>query len=352
VGAYRRPLADVKTARVRFTPECLGFSNVPDRPTMDLVLDGATPPPHHPRWKARVPRDGGAGWDFEDIRDHYHRVLFGHDPIALRSEDLERYFAEARVVTGEAMRRTFGEWRASGSTCGGALVWFLRDLWPGAGWGIVDSTGRPKAAYWHLKRAWAPQAVFFTDEGLDGLAIHVANEAATAREYDVELEMFRRGRDPIATARGSVEVPARGVRTLQADALLGRFTDSTHAYRFGPPKQDVVVVRLLERGSAAVVAEDFHFPSGLDLPTQPVAPACRAEWLADGRVAVTLQSEAFLQSVSLACTGWLPDDDYFHLAPGREKRVLLSALAPATAFRAELEALNLAVTVTLRAPAP
>ena len=71
VGAYRRPLEDVKHARVKFTSECLGFSNVPDGEAMEQVFGDARPVPHHPRWKAGVPRDSGAGWDFEDIRDHY-----------------------------------------------------------------------------------------------------------------------------------------------------------------------------------------------------------------------------------------------------------------------------------------
>ena len=349
VGAYRRPLADVKSARVRFTPECLGFSNVPERATMDLVMDGATPPPHHPRWKARVPRDSGAGWDFEDIRDHYLRVLFGHDPVALRSEDLERYYALSRVASGEAMLRTFAEWRAQGSSCGGALVWFLRDLWPGAGWGVVDSTGLPKAAWWHLRRAWKRQAVLLLDEGLDGLAIHVVNESAVPREYAAEIQMLRHGRDVIASASAQIDVPARSTQALQADALLGRFTDSTHAYRFGPPKHDVVAARLLDRASGAVIAEDFHFPVGLDLPVQREAPECRAEWLGGGRVAVTVKSGVFLQSVSLDCAGWIPDDNYFHLVPGYEKRVVLTALATTKSFRAELEALNLSETATLRA---
>src|SRR6185369_14857825 len=93
----------------------------------------------------------------------------------------------SRVVSAEAMRRVFAQWRAAGSACGGGLVWFLRDLWPGAGWGIVDSTGRAKAAYWALKRAWQPRSIHLVDEGLDGYAIHVVNEPAAALDAEVEV---------------------------------------------------------------------------------------------------------------------------------------------------------------------
>ena len=79
--------------------------------------------------------------------------------MRLRYADMDRYLALSRVVTGEVMARTIGEWRRAALTCAGALVWFFQDLWPGAGWGLLDSTGRPKAAYYAVRRAMQPVAV-------------------------------------------------------------------------------------------------------------------------------------------------------------------------------------------------
>jgi len=353
VGAYRRPLVDVKVAKVKFASECLGFSNVPDAETLALILDGTLPPPHHPRWKARVPRDNGSGYDFEDVRDHYLKELFGKDPIAMRNQDLARYYAVSRVVTGEVMGRVFSEWRAPASTCGGALVWFYRDLLPGAGWGVTDSEGRPKAAYWYLKRAWAPRTIRLTDEGLDGLGIHVLNESDAPLEAHIELEMFQSGRIPTASAEATVRVPARGAVTLQGDALLGYFSDATNAYRFGPPKHDVISVRLKDRSSDTVLAEDFFFPAGMDLAAQrSAAITSHAHWREDGSVAVTLMSDVFLQAVAISSSGFLPDDNYFHLAPGHEKTIVFAPeKAGSASFKAHFEPLNWPDPITVRAHA-
>src|SRR6185437_4449782 len=103
--------------------------------------------------------------------------------------------------------------------------------------------GHPKAAYWYLKRAWAPRSLHLTDEGLDGLAIHVVNETADPLEAAVELELLRADGEAPETARQAIAVPARGAVTLSADAMLGYFADSTWAYRFGPPGHEVVVAR-------------------------------------------------------------------------------------------------------------
>ena len=350
VGAYRRPINDVQQANVKFATECLGFSNVPEPQTMALILGGATPPAHHPRWKMRQPRDNGAGWDFEDIRDHYLKVLFGLDPVTLRSQDSERYYAISRVVSGEVMRHVYAEWRAPHSTCSGGLVWFLKDLWPGAGWGVIDSTGVPKAAYWNLKRSWATRAVLITDHGLDGLRLHVLNEQAQSLQGKIEIALYQSGRVRVANAEHHVTIPARDALTLEADALLGHFTDTTYSYRFGPPQHDVTVVRLLA-DDGSVLSEDFHFPQGLNLPQQmPAQLAVTAQRRDDGCVLVDLSCDTFLQSVQFECEGFMPDDDYFHLAPQARKQVVFRPIdATPRKFKAYVGALNVKETVTLRA---
>jgi beta-mannosidase len=353
VGAYRRPPNDVKHAGVKFTTECLGFSNVPDRETIELMYGGVTPPPHHPRWKARVPRDSGAGWDFEDIRDHYFRELLGRTAVDSRSVDVERYYALSRIVSGELMKGVFNEWRKPGNPCSGGLVWFFQDLWPGAGWGIVDSTGRPKAAFWYLKRAWANRTVWLSDEGLDGLDLVLLNESPESMHAQVEIRLFQHGQRTVATAQSPADVPARGALTLQADALLGRFTDISRAYRFGPPQHDVVNVRLYDRNTRDLLGEDFYFPGGLDFPVlNEAGVAAHTTRGDDGRVRVTLRSAVFLQSVCVSSKNFAPSDNYFHMAPDTDKHLVFSPLASGQIdFKADFEALNAHGATTARAAA-
>lgn len=352
VGAYLRPLDDARRAGVRFTSECLGFSNVPDDATIELVLGSGESPFHHPRWKARVPRDSGPGWDFEDVRDHYLALLFGVDPAAVRYADTTRYLALGRVATGEVMARTLAEWRRPASTCRGALIWFYRDLWPGAGWGVVDATGRPKAAYYFVKRASKSVALFVTDEGLSGLDLHVVNESPEALACEVRLALYRDGEAPVAEGTKVEHVLPRAATSLRANVLLPTFFDVTYAYRFGPPAHDVTVVTLVDARTKAVLDQAFHFPRGLGIfGASDLGLEGRLTEAGPGRYTVTLRTRRFALAVSVEVDGCEPDDNYFHLAPGAEKTVTFVRRAGQGRPQGWVKALNGLSSLRLALPA-
>ncbi len=349
VGAYRRSMDDARRSNVRFASECLGFANIPDERTLSLVSpDGTALRVHQPAWKARVPRDLGAGWDFDDIRDHYLRLLFGVDPLELRATDHERYLALGRVVTGEVMAAAFAEWRRPGSTCRGALVYFLRDLWPGAGWGVVDATGWPKAAYHYLRRILAPVTVFFSDEGLNGVSVHVVNDTAAPIAARLRLALYGRGETTVAHVETPVQVAPRGGITLTAAALLDGFVDITRAYRFGPPAHELTVATLLS-ATGETLGEAFHFPAGL--PAQREADVgMEAEAVAsvDGGYALTVRSRRFAQAIAIDAGDLRPSDNYFHLAPGGTRTIRLHATRTDPPVRGSLRALNSETSTRIR----
>ncbi len=222
VGAYCRPLSDARRASVRFAAECLAFANVPCAQT--LHDNGMGRSGQDGRWKAGVPRDIGASWDFEDVREHYLRELYGVDPARLRYEDAGRWLDMSRAVVAEVMEETFGEWRRPGSVTRGALVWLWQDMKEGAGWGVIDDRGRPKSAWHALRRAFRPIQILLSDEGLNGLMLHGLNETAEPVEAVLSLACLRDGALPVVSGEQAVTLPPRGSVSLSATDLSGLFS--------------------------------------------------------------------------------------------------------------------------------
>lgn len=309
VGGYRRPLSDARAAEVKFASECLAIANVPDGDEPDAGF---------------VPRDVGADWDFADVREHYARELYGGASSA----------ALARQVSGEVMSYVFGEWRRAASPCAGGIVLWARDLQAGSGWGLLDVDGRPKVALAHLRRAWAPRAVWLVDEGLGGVDVHLANDRPEPWRAELEVALLAGGEHVIAEARAEVVVPARGSLVRNVEGLLGRFVDAAYAYRFGPPAHDAVVARVGD----AVAA---HFPVGP--PVERVAFALEAR--AEGDV-VVLRADRLAWGVRIEGDGLRAEDDAFVLPPGVERRVRVAG----DARGARVTALNLIGETPVSAP--
>jgi beta-mannosidase len=345
VGAYLRPLDDARSAGVRFAAECLALANVPDTNTVETLGVTTTTDPH---WKRAVPRDPGAGWDFEDVRDHYMALLFSIDPVLLRSTDFSRYLDLSRAVNCLLVEHVFGEWRREGSGCGGGLVWQLQDLLPGAGWGVIDSLGRPKPVWHALRRAFRPRQVILSDEGLNGLHVHVLNESAQPMHAVLRLVCLKDSHHRVREVAQRIMLPARGAIRHASAVLLPEFFDITYAYRFGPRSHDVTVASLHDAEDDTLIADAVHFPGGPYLPARDLGLEARVERVADGWHLRVL-SRGFAQFVHIDDPSFVAADDWLHLLPGRERRIPLHPLArlspgidPADALpNGEVRALNM-----------
>ena len=323
VGAYQRPLDDVRRSQVRFAAECLAFANVPDDATLHDAL--GTIHLHDPRWKAAVPRDPGAGWDFDDVRDHYLHTLYGIEPARLRYEDPQRYLDLSRAVIAELMTDVFAEWRRHGSPCGGGLVWQLQDLKAGAGWGLVDALGRPKSAWHALSQVLQPIQVVITDEGLNGLDLHLINETADTLSLQLDLVCLRDGAVNVVSATRAVELLPHSTQCIPAADCLGQFFDFTCAYRFGPRAHDVTIATLRDPASGAICSEAFHLPGRHALERHDLGLTATPEATPHGWQLV-IESRRFARFVHIADAHYRAARDWFHLPPDRPVRIALLPL--------------------------
>ncbi len=195
------------------------------------------------------------------------------------------------------LTETFAEWRRKGSSCNGALVWTLQDLLPGAGWGVINSTGEPKPVWYAMRRAFRPVQVLLTDEGTNGLDVHVINETRETVEVELEVVCLRDGKQRAVSGSRALTLAPRSNEKLAATDLFGAFFDTTYAFRFGPPSHDVTVARL-HSADGAVLAEAFHFPLGRSKAFHDATIEARA--VEDGgHWVLELQADRFAQSVHL-----------------------------------------------------
>lgn len=341
-GPYLRPASDVRASGVRFASECLALANVPEPAMVDSLSCGSTGAGHHPVWKSGVPRDNGAGWDFEDVRDHYVASIFKTDPVAVRYVDPERYLALGRVAGGEMIAHTIAEWRRTGSGCNGALVWFYRDLVPGAGWGLLDATGTPKAAYYYFRRASLPVATFISDEGLNGIAVHIANDRPEALEAELRISLYRAGKTIVGEGTRRLTIGGGSAITVPAEELLRGFMDVSYAYRFGAPGHDAAVATLTCVRTGRRICDAYHFPLGMAAITAAHVVSAIARPECDGSYSLTLRSETIATAVAIQVDGFRPDDNYFHLQPATDRIVTIRPSGAPTRFRGYVTPLNAA----------
>jgi len=89
------------------------------------------------------------------------RFLSGHLPIRIEWQD---YLYLTQLNQAFALKTCLEYWRTNGRT-NGSIIWQLNDCWPVTSWSLIDSDIKPKLAYYFVKSAFAPQLLYFKDEG-------------------------------------------------------------------------------------------------------------------------------------------------------------------------------------------
>ena len=319
IGGYLRPLSDA--AGVRFAAACLAFAN-PEDPEECRAL---SPVPGDAGWQQAVPRDLGAPWHFDDVRDHYVATLFNQDPALLRRTDPERWLAFGRAAVALSMQSAFAAWRAD-PRCGGGLVLSWQDHVPGPGWGVVSARGCPKSAFHALAGVLGPIQVLLVDKGLDGVVAHLFNETAQPRRVRLEIRGLLPGGAVQVLAGSEHVLDARGHVALSASALMGRFQDLAGSWQFGPPPYKALGACLSAAEDGAVLSEATIFPASPLLPREDVG--LEAVVSAGEPWAVTLHAKRFAQFVMIDAGDFAPESNHFHLWPGEMRRIGLRASAP------------------------
>jgi beta-mannosidase len=191
-----------------------------------------------------------------------------------------------------------------------------------------------------LRRSFRPLQVLLTDEGCNGLDVHLLNDHATGFEGWVALSALHADGRVLAAGDGPVTLPPRGALRMPAQALLEHFVDLNAAYCFGPVQHAYVVV-VLRDGAGREIADAWSFSAGMPIAPTPLGLEARLEGRTAAGWSLRLATRRPAMMVHIEAPHWRAAENWFHLAPGRPRLVeLLPRGDPALPAYGEIHALN------------
>jgi beta-mannosidase len=163
--------------------------------------------------------------------------------------------------------------------------------------------------------------VWTTDEGGNGIAVHVANDRRTPLRADLRLALYSAFERRVGEATIPVELSAGSAASFDAEALLERFVDASWSYRFGPPPHDVLVASLERDGE--LISQACRFVAGRPLVRLSATQLGLRATIEGATLAVTSRRLAY--GVRIHGDGCTPADDAFSVEPGATRRIALGA---------------------------
>ena len=121
--------------------------------------------------------------------------------------DLDEFVDFSMIAQAEALKFGIEHFRRRKPHCSGSLVWQLNDCWPVLSWALLDYHGFGKAAYYAVRRAFAP-VLASLKAGADGLELWVVNDTGEPVRDTARLRVGTFAGEEVSAEEVAFEVPA------------------------------------------------------------------------------------------------------------------------------------------------
>ncbi len=261
-----------------------------------------------------------------DTRNHFEnpakndRLLKFTGALFRVSTDFHQAVVLSNLAHAEYMKYALEHWRSQAYDCAGVLIWQIDDCWPAISWAVVDYNLQPKACWYYMKRAFAPDlvgyvqdyAIDYSPEANSWGHLFVASERDGDKTGTVELRVLRITGEVLETRHFPVLLKGRGA------ASLGRVQLADYRAR----RFDCLAEFTLRWDDGSTVRNVYTFsrPKHMRLPAPKVTLAQA------GPDALKVKADIFAKGVYLFHPDLkvVFDDNYFDLLPGEERLVRAS----------------------------
>ncbi len=206
--------------------------------------------------------------------------LAAHLPDVVGFDD---WHYATQLNQARALTVAIEHFRALKPVCAGVLWWQLNDCWPAVSWSLVDSAGRPKPAWYALRKVFRDRLLTIQPGDEGSLALIADND--TDAPWRTTVAVSRRLLDGAIRARAelTVTVPPRGTVRLDLPADCSAADD---------PRAELLIADTGEDRAVWFFAEDR------DIPYPPADFATEVKQV-DGGYDVTVHARVLLRDLAL-----------------------------------------------------
>ena len=244
---------------------------------------------------------------FADLEYKFASELYG------TPENLDDFIAKGMLAHAQALQCECEYQRAGKGVTAGFLNWMYSEVWPSGTWSVIDYYTEPKAAYYQMKRSYAPVLLSFFYRKDGKTVLFGVNDTLKDKKVSFEYGLKRISDGKISWKKsGETVLSADGAYYAEIDGETG--DNDTYLY---------VTYAYDDKKQTTLYSPDFWSGAKFESDYE-----VKKEQLSDNKIAVTVKANKFAKSVFAN----MPDnykrtysDNYFDVEAGEEKTIIISS---------------------------